>query len=134
MYRIYFLVWCFVQNVCTHVCLFSDQGIIAGHEAQLAKHMMLFARCAGVSVRSLPGAALQCTAVHSCTIMPELSGCCRLALTQASMSINLDAMLTAVRDFFERSARELHAKDEATGRKASAMGCSNAASAFGLVD
>lgn len=80
---------------------------------------MLPVQCTGVSARLLPGDALRCTAVLGCTSMPELSGCCRLALTQASMSINLDAMLTAVRDFFERSARELHAKDEATGRKAS---------------
>ena len=35
------------------------------------------------------------------------------------MSVNTDAALTAVRDFFERSVRELQAKDEAMGRQAS---------------
>lgn len=50
---------------------------------------------------------------------------CRFALTQASVSINLDAMLTSVRDFFERSARELHAKEQAMGHKASCGLCPN---------
>ena len=35
------------------------------------------------------------------------------------MSLNADAIMTAVRDFGERSARESCAKEEATGHKVS---------------
>ena len=45
--------------------------------------------------------------------------CCRVTLNQASVSLNADAIMTAVRDFMERSARENSAKEEASGRKVS---------------
>lgn len=44
---------------------------------------------------------------------------CRVTLNQASVSLNADAIMTAVRDFMERSARETSAKEEASGRRVS---------------
>ncbi|KAL0041621.1 hypothetical protein WJX79_009772 [Trebouxia sp. C0005] len=41
----------------------------------------------------------------------------RVTLSQASISLNADAIMTAVRDFMERSARETSAKEEASGRR-----------------
>ncbi|DBA94847.1 hypothetical protein WJX77_009545 [Trebouxia sp. C0004] len=41
----------------------------------------------------------------------------RVTLNQASVSLNADAIMTAVRDFMERSARETSAKEEANGRR-----------------
>ncbi|KAL0049997.1 hypothetical protein WJX82_002413 [Trebouxia sp. C0006] len=41
----------------------------------------------------------------------------RVTLNQASVSLNADAIMTAVRDFMERSARETSAKEEASGRR-----------------
>ena len=43
--------------------------------------------------------------------------CYRVTLNQASVSLTADAIMTAVRDFMERSARENSAKEEASGRK-----------------
>ena len=43
--------------------------------------------------------------------------CCRLTLNQASVSVSADAVITAARDFGERTARETCAREEATGRK-----------------
>ena len=102
--------------------------------------------CRAVPCRAVPCCAVLCCAVLCCAVLfqafesvlciPEMpvlavrgsaAGCsvrpccCRFALTQASMCMNLDTMLTSVRDFFERSARELQAKHEATGRKASSL-------------
>ncbi len=45
--------------------------------------------------------------------------CCRVTLNQASLSLNADAIMTAVRDFMGRSARETGAKEEASGRRVS---------------
>ena len=42
---------------------------------------------------------------------------CRLTLTQASVSVSADAVVSAARDFGERTARETCAREEATGRK-----------------
>ena len=42
-----------------------------------------------------------------------------MTLSQASVSLNADAIMTAVRDFLERSARESSAKEEAAGRRVS---------------
>ncbi len=42
-----------------------------------------------------------------------------MTLNQASVSLNADAIMTAVRDFMERSARETSAKEEASGRRVS---------------
>ncbi len=45
----------------------------------------------------------------------------RVTLNQASVSLNADAIMTAVRDFMERSARETSAKEEASGRRVSSQ-------------